>query len=475
MIKITKFLENIKIKDGMPHATSFSKDVKKNSVFFALSGGNCHGSEFINDAIDNGAFIVFHDDPNYLSEERNIYFVNDLEDQILPFLNELYEINLSKYKFFGFTGTNGKTTSAYLCHQILMTLNMNSIYMGTLGFLCNSLDAFQETRNTTPDIFTVLYFLFQNKSEGIQNICLEVSSHALQQNRLNSLNFDVSSILNIESDHLDYHQTIENYIASKFMISNTTLDNNVIINVDSINIKNEYKNLGKSKFKLFSQVDESCDFFLSINKCDIKNSIFSLKYYDQLLSFSTKIFPNFNILNFSFAVISILNTYKNIDFTNVQTNKLRMPKGRMDFIQNITKNVIIDYAHNADGFKNVLSSVQGHFNKLVCVFGCGGDRDRKKRALMLEIALRYSDLVIFTSDNSRTESFDLIFKDASIGNDINNVVIIEDRKLAIQEGLRQLEESDCLIILGKGHEVTQEKNGKKKHFSDHEAVNEIYI
>ena len=99
--------------------------------------------------------------------------------------------------------------------------------MGTLGFLCNSLDAFQETRNTTPDIFTVLYFLFQNKSEGIQNICLEVSSHALQQNRLKSLKFDVSSILNIESDHLDYHQTIENYIASKFMISNTTLDNNV--------------------------------------------------------------------------------------------------------------------------------------------------------------------------------------------------------------------------------------------------------
>ena len=159
----------------------------------------------------------------------------------------------------------------------------------------------------------------------------------------------------------------------------------------------------------------------------------------------------------------------------MQNNKLRMPKGRMDFIQNITKNVIIDYAHNADGFKNVLSSVQGHFNKLVCVFGCGGDRDRKKRALMLEIALRYSDLVIFTSDNSRTESFDLIFKDASIGNDINNVVIIEDRKLAIREGLRQLEESDCLIILGKGHEVTQEKNGKKKHFSDHEAVNEICI
>jgi len=475
MLQINTFIENIKIENISPHVTSFSKDIKQNSVFFALEGINCHGSDFIVDALSRGASLVFHDDPNYKSEEENIYFVSSLENQILPFLCELYEINLSKYKIFGFTGTNGKTTTAYLCHQMLLSMSMNSIYIGTLGFLSNSLKKFQETRHTTPDLSSILHYLFLNKSEGSQNICLEVSSHALKQNRLKGLNFDISSILNIESDHLDFHQNIQNYIASKLMISDITADNNVIINLDSSRIKNEYKDVQKSKFKSFSQVDKSCDFFLSIDQCNATNSIFSLQHEDKLLSFSTKMFPDFNILNFSFALISILNIYGSKAFTDIKVNKLRLPKGRMEFISNIPKNVIIDYAHNADGFKNVLNSVNTQFDRVISVFGCGGDRDREKRPLMLETALKYSDLVIFTSDNSRTESFDSISKDATRGNDLGNVVIIEDRKSAIKKGANLLKDNECLIILGKGHELTQEERGKKVHFSDHEVIHEIYI
>ena len=474
MIKINTFIKDIKTNIISPHVTSFSKDIKKNSVFFALKGVNCHGSDFIADALNRGASLIFHDDPNYKSEYENIYFVSSLEDQILPFLCELYEIDLSKYKIFGFTGTNGKTTTAFLCHQMLLSMNMSSIYMGTLGFLSNSLKKFKETRNTTPDLFSILHYLFLNKAEGSQNICLEVSSHALVQNRLKGLNFDISSILNIESDHLDFHQTIQNYVTSKLMIANVTSHDNVIINMDSSNIKNEYKNVNKSKFISFSQLDRSCDFFLSIDRCDTANSTFLLQHKEEKLSFSIKIFPDFNILNFSFAIISILNIYGSKVFTDIEINKLKLPRGRMEFVPNITKNVIIDYAHNVDGFENVLNSVNKHFDRVISVFGCGGDRDREKRPLMLQMALQHSDLVIFTSDNSRTESFDSISKDAIRGNDINNVVIIEDRKSAIKKGASLLKQNDCLIILGKGHELTQEVKGEKIYFSDHEVINEIY-
>jgi UDP-N-acetylmuramyl tripeptide synthase len=153
---------------------------------------------------------------------------------------------------------------------------------------------------------------------------------------------------------------------------------------------------------------------------------------------------------------------------------VQLPPGRTQIISDIPSNVIIDYAHNAEGFDFFLSSIKDSYEKLVIIFGCGGERDKDKRPEMLATAIQYGDKIIFTSDNSRNEKFKDIFNDASEGNDIKDVLMIEDRKEAIIDGAKLINKNDCLVILGKGHEQTQEINGKTFHFSDHEVVNEIY-
>ena len=191
--------------------------------------------------------------------------------------------------------------------------------------------------------------------------------------------------------------------------------------------------------------------------------------------FSCLLFPEFNINNLVFAISSIYKGYD--EFSEHKVNDLsylKLPRGRSELINDLPKNIIIDYAHNPDSFKLFLSSIKNYFNNLVIVFGCGGERDKLKRPEMLKIATENSNQVIFTSDNSRSESFYDIFKDASNGNKIDDVLAIEDRKDAIIYASTLIGDNDCLVILGKGHEETQEIDGKIIRFSDHEVINEIY-
>ena len=155
-------------------------------------------------------------------------------------------------------------------------------------------------------------------------------------------------------------------------------------------------------------------------------------------------------------------------------NFIKLPKGRTDLIKDIKQNVIIDYAHNPDSLSLLLISMKDYFKKLIVVFGCGGDRDKSKRSKMLKVAINHASKIIFTSDNSRSETFEDIFKDASSGNNLNNVKVVEDRKEAIIYGSKLIDDDDCLLILGKGHEETQEIDGEIMYFSDYEVVHEIY-
>ena len=189
--------------------------------------------------------------------------------------------------------------------------------------------------------------------------------------------------------------------------------------------------------------------------------------------FQCKLFPDFNIDNLIFAIES--SGYENFSEEVVNNlNFLTLPKGRTELIPNISSNVIIDYAHNAQGFEFFLSSIKDYFSSIVIVFGCGGERDKQKRPEMLNIAIKNARDVIFTSDNSRSEDFKEIFADSIRGNEEKKVIVIEDRKEAIIYGSNLISDNDCLVVLGKGHEQTQEINGKTFHFSDHEVVNEIY-
>jgi len=454
--------------------TDFSKDVKKDSIFFALDGVNNHGTSYIDEVIPKDPMLIVHNNKDYACDHSNVFFVEDLTEKLLPFLCEYYQIDLDKFKFIGFTGTNGKTSAAYFCHQILISMNLISSYIGTLGFQNNSMNNFVESKNTTPGVFKIFNFLSTLDQSKTNHICLEVSSHALDQNRLKGIQLDVSSIMNITNDHLDYHLTEERYIKSKLKMIEITKSGSTFVNnllkKDIINHTNH--SLELINFLDSSDSGDGCS--LHIEECNMKQSKFSLRINSNLFNFSQKLFPEFNIQNFIYAFLSIYKLYQDKDLSKLSLDSIQLPKGRMQIVEDVKDNIIIDYAHNPDSFKNILKPINQEFKGIITLFGCGGDRDKEKRPLMLKTALKYSETVIFTSDNNRSESFDSIVDDALNGNSSGSIKIIKDRKKAIIKGCKLLTKDKCLLILGKGHEEIQEENGESFYFSDEEVVSEIY-
>ena len=353
-------------------------------------------------------------------------------------------------------------------------MNLISSYIGTLGFQNNSMNNFVESKNTTPGVFKIFNFLSTLDQSRTNHICLEVSSHALDQNRLKGIQLDVSSIMNITKDHLDYHLTEERYIKSKLKMIDITKSGSTFVNnllkKDIINHTNH--SLDLINFLDSSDSGDGC--FLHIEECNMKESKFSLRINSKLFNFSQKLFPEFNIQNFIYAFLSIYKLYQDKDLSKLSLDSIQLPKGRMQIVEDVKDNIIIDYAHNPDSFKNILKPINQQFKGIIVLFGCGGDRDKEKRPLMLKTALKYSETVIFTSDNNRSESFESIVDDALNGNSSGSIKIIKDRKKAIIKGCKLLTKDKCLLILGKGHEEIQEENGESFYFSDEEVVSEIY-
>jgi UDP-N-acetylmuramyl-tripeptide synthetase len=477
-------------------ATNSTNKVKKGAVFFGLPGSQNHGSRYIQKALDLGASIAVHNDPEYRSENTNIFYVEDLQkedyffkrDKLYYFLEELYKISNIQItnNFYAFTGANGKTSSAYLCHQLLINQGYKSLYIGTLGTQYNKNQINRSfSSKTTPDIFELFeIFKFYDFKNPI-SICIEMSSHSLDQNRLKYLScLNAASILNIGADHLDYHKNIKNYTNAKFKIFDTE---SVVRLIDDKlqELSRDYSFVKNSHYKMISVSNKNphSDIFYKIIESTPNQSSFEViinnpptgypESHRKKYTFICGLFPEFNIHNLVFALSSLgFSSFQSEDLNDLSF--LNLPKGRTELISNISANVIIDFAHNADGFKFFLSSIKNYFETLVIIFGCGGNRDKTKRSEMLKIALENGLDVIFTSDNSRDETFKNILIDASKGNNLDRVKVIEDRKEAIIYGSSLLGEKDCLVILGKGHEETQEIDGKIFHFSDHEVINEIY-
>ena len=477
--------------------TNCSHKVKDGFIFFALDGINTHGSKYISHAIDLGASLVIHNDSSYLSNKKNIIFVDDLcnfdaltnKNKVFIFLEEFYKLHdmQSKNNYFAFTGTNGKTSTAYLTHQMLVKSGYDSLYIGTLGTKYNN-EVLNKSisSKTTPDIFEFFeIFSFYNFHDSV-SVCIEISSHALSQKRLKAISlYNSAALLNIGTDHLDYHSNLKEYTDIKFQIFNPSSPL-MLINDNLIAYKDNYDYIRAAEYPLttISKENKSADIYYEIFSSETDKSLFSITINNPPIGyfpsssytykFSCELFPEFNIENLVFGICSIGFS----DFSHMHTNELDyldLPKGRTELIKNISANVIIDFAHNAEGLELFLSSIKNYFAKIVVVFGCGGDRDKLKRPKMMKAAINNASEVIFTSDNSRSENFNSIFYDAMEGNDQERVIPIEDRREAIIHGSSLLiEKDDCLVILGKGHEETQETSGKTIFFSDHEVVNEIY-
>jgi len=474
-LSLIKPLINTNAFDGCKifSITDDSRDVQNNSLFVARQGVQSHGIEFIKEAIQNGASCIISDQETTKDIDIPIHYVNDLEDKIVEILFSFYELSASNFYFHGVTGTNGKTTTAFMAHNIIRELNRPSIYIGTLGTIVNN-DTFPTKGNTTPGIFEIFEILKMRHHEQKVFIFLEISSHALDQNRLLNLPFLQTMILNIQSDHLDYHKSDENYIAAKLSITKLNNKNPPIVFIDKIQdlipYFQEKQKAELSKTNFLSDIDSFAAYNYSLDFNPHRSSKINLDFPNLKLEINTSLFIRFNIENYISAIALIAEHITQEELENIDHALISLPQGRGELLRLDQGSILIDFAHDHQSMKNILSALANLHDEIILVFGCGGDRDKSKRPKMMKVATDIASKVFFTSDNNRHESFSSIASDALDGNEGVNAQIIEDRTEAIASALQCLNKNNILVILGKGHERCMELSGKKIPFNDRDCV-----
>ena len=433
-----------------------SSKINKGDIFLV----NDKNKKYVFDAINNGASLIITE----TSDEFDIKTKH--VKSIYDYLKEYYYEKIRDIKLIGITGTNGKTTTCYLINQMLNMMGVKTAYIGTIGFYLE--DTVIPLNNTTPSIDILYNLIMDAKEKSCEVIVMEVSSHALKQDRVYGLLFDAVAVTNITQDHLDYHHTMKDYIESKRKIINMTRNNKICILNNKcrkykkfINKENNNFIIGKD-VKIKNVINDLVD-----TKILIKDKIIKL--------FTIPLVGMFNVYNFLYAYYIIKNLGYDVDKINDKFKLLKEPTGRMQKIIYKTNVIFVDYAHTPDAVKKVLKTVRKiNNNGIITIIGCGGNRDKTKRPLMAKIACMNSSYVIFTNDNPRYEDEKKIMEDILKGAS-GKYEVIYDRKDAIKKGVSLLKDNRILMILGKGHEKYQIIGDKILHFSDAEVVNEIIL
>jgi len=450
--------------------TDDSRDVKNGYLFVARAGINSHGIKFIEDAISNGALCILSDQPKPNGVNIPFIFSKNLESLLIKFLFNFYGLEEDNFLVHGVTGTNGKTSTAFMAHQIIRKLKKSSCYIGTLGAILND-ELISTKGNTTPGIFELFELLDTIPSSEETFIFLEVSSHALEQERLLSLPFYQTMLLNIKSDHLDYHQSLEQYIKAKLSIFNLHSASTPMAFIDSSLVaSNLNTSEHKERIQFISAQDSSAPFYFKTKFTDDGSSTITFQLPNCSFSIEISLFPQFNLDNFACAIALISNSISNNELEAIEYSDITLPPGRSELLQLDRGHVFIDFAHDPDAMENILSALSQSYSDILLIFGCGGERDKEKRPKMMEVAENYAKKIIFTSDNNRGETFQRIAKDATGTSKFKNLTVIQSRQDAIMQGLASLTNQNILVILGKGHERIMEEGGNKIPFNDRECV-----
>jgi UDP-N-acetylmuramoyl-L-alanyl-D-glutamate--2,6-diaminopimelate ligase len=450
--------------------TDDSRDVKNGYLFVARAGINSHGIKFIEDAISNGALCILSDQPKPNGVNIPFIFSKNLESLLIKFLFNFYGLEEDNFLVHGVTGTNGKTSTAFMAHQIIRKLKKSSCYIGTLGAILND-ELISTKGNTTPGIFELFELLDTIPSNEETFIFLEVSSHALEQERLLSLPFHQTMLLNIKSDHLDYHRSLEQYIKAKLSIFNLHSASTPMAFIDSSLVaSNLNTSEHKERIQFISAQDSSAPYYFKTKFTDNGSSTITFQLPNCSFSVEISLFPQFNLDNFACAIALISNSISKNELEAIEYSDITLPPGRSELLQLDRGHVFIDFAHDPDAMENILSALSQSYSDILLIFGCGGERDKEKRPKMMEVAENYAKKIIFTSDNNRGETFQRIVKDATGTSKFKNLTIIQSRQDAIMQGLASLTNQNILVILGKGHERTMEEGGNKIPFNDRECV-----
>lgn len=489
-----------------------SRRAKPNTIFVAISGYKSDGNSYIKDAIDNGSTIIVISrairDKMTISGEGSFRFVlgsgnsltiENIRDISLLVVREprkalahlsaaLFQFPWQSQKIVGITGTNGKTSIAYILDHIWKTAGLESGIIGTIE--CRWKGNRIPSENTTPESRELAEMVYKMAKQNISRVAMEVSSHALFLSRVDAFRFSAGIFTNLTQDHLDFHENFENYFESKKRLFEPgLLDGPAIVNIDDPfgrRIGEYVESYGGKVFSLTTNQKDQLGktYLLKELKYDMGGTSFTLelpagdsKDLDKNQKFHTHLKGRFNAINVSLSIIAAIQSGIEPDVAREAISKEEMViPGRFEVIRAAKPSgflTVVDYAHTPDALKNVLEgALELKPKRLITLFGCGGDRDRKKRPLMGRIAQVKSDYSIVTSDNPRTEDPFGIISDIEEGMDhsLNNYEVIPDRKEAIISAVKLCKSGDILVIAGKGHENYQILGEKKIHFDDREVA-----
>jgi len=439
--------------------TADSREVKEGMIYVAVKGTQVDGAKFIPDAIETGASVIVAETAP--SDEKVVWVhVRDARKALSVLARGLQGDPSAELKLIGVTGTNGKTTTAFLTHHIAKTVHHRAGLMGTITVD----DGVNQTTatHTTPDPVGLQQMLRDMVDNGCRTAAMEVSSHGIEQKRVEGLHFDAAVFTNLTQDHLDYHGTMDNYYAAKkalFTELAARPDNKAkaIINLDDSYGQRLVKDLDGSMPVLTFGFGVHCDFRASSIKQSVRGTEFQLQFKGKSFLVRTPMIGRFNIYN-ALAAIAAANAagIRPRDAINALAEAPQVP-GRLEMVGSKQgMSVFVDYAHTPDALKNVCMTIKElEPERLITVFGCGGDRDATKRPLMAEAAGRNSDLCFITSDNPRTENPESILKDIEKGMVGAKHFTLVDREAAIKAAVNMAQNGDVVLIAGKGHEDYQ--------------------
>lgn len=480
--RLEQILKGVEIveKIGFPEITVDdiqidSRKIKVNNLFLAVPGIQSDGHDFISAAIENGASVILCEKlPEELVQSISYIVLKDVKNALPKIVSNFFDHPDKKMILIGVTGTNGKTTIATLLFNLALKLGKKAGLISTIEYKINE-ESFPST-HTTPDILSLTRMFSKMEENGCEYAFMEVSSHAVDQGRVEGLDFDGAIFSNITRDHLDYHGTFKNYInAKKKFFDNLKTEAFALTNTDDVNGKIMVQN-SRANIKTYS-FDTLADF---------KGKIVGISLMGLDLRFNGteahfKLTGKFNAYNLLAAYgASILMGWKE-DEVLVALSGLDPIEGRFEIMYDpkLCIHAIVDYAHTPDALENLLSSIQkikSSEQRMITVFGAGGNRDKGKRPIMGSISARYSDQVVVTSDNPRFEDPEEIIKEIVEGIEEKlrkKVISIVDRKEAIKTAIMIAKKGDVIVVAGKGHENYQVIGDKVLHFSDRETIGEI--
>jgi UDP-N-acetylmuramoyl-L-alanyl-D-glutamate--2,6-diaminopimelate ligase len=450
-----------------------SKEIEDGFIFIARKGTNLDGEAFIEEAIRNGALVIIREsdiNPKETYPGTIQIQVKDIKKALSTLSFNFFENPQEKIFLIGVTGTNGKTSVSYFTKNILNLLDFKCGYIGTLFY---ETDRIIPALETTPSILKVASLLKEMVDKNFKACVIEVSSHALHQDRILGLFFDIAAFTNLSRDHLDYHQDMEDYYQAKKKLFRKYLKGNSKI---VISLESEYGKRLAEELKDFSP--------LLVNNGEIKGEIlkkknrlsFKIKVKDKEYEISTQLLGDYQAKNLTTTLGILLAMGYKIEDLLEPIKKLKNPTGRLELVAECKgAKIFVDYAHTPEALAEALKSLSSiKENRLIVLFGCGGNRDKGKRPLMGKVASMIADGIILTSDNPRFEDPLKIIEDIEKGiNSSKPYKIIPDRRSALEFAIKNLQEGDVLLVAGKGHETYQEIEGKRYPFSDQEEILKI--